>query len=332
MRKFTVLLLVILATLTLSAQKNEEPFQAYGKPVIKVFTNWHQGVGNSDFEDNSGFELSRGVLGYEHFFSSHISSKVIIDVDDPGAGKFTEAAYMRNAYIAYNNDKLSAYFGILGMKQFKEQENNWGYRYIYKSAMDHYKFNNSVDAGFYVKYKVLDWLSADVTLTNGEGAKSQQDVEGKYRTGYGLTFKPIDGLTFRGYYDVLYSPGSTPGNVTENQNALALFIGYKADNLRVGAEYNKLLNYKYDVDDDRKIYSVYASYKFLKDFQAFVRYDIFSAEESGLSEDVIMAGLEYSIVKGVKVSPNFRYGNYAFKSAIPTGQGAFFYLNFEYKF
>jgi len=333
MRKITFLLAVLLtAIVNTSAQNSDDAFKAHGKPVVKVFADWHQGFGDSDFTDYSGFQLSRGVLGYEHFFSPNISAKVIVDMDDPGSGKLTEVAYMRNAYVAYNGDELSAYFGIIGLKQFKEQENNWGYRYIYKSAMDHYKFNNSVDAGFYVKYNVLDWLNVDVTLTNGDGAKSQQDVEGKYRTGYGFTLKPISGFTLRAYYDVLYAPESTPGIVNENQSALALFLGYQTDKMRIGAEYDKLLNYKYDAADDREIYSVYASYKFIRDFQAFVRYDILNADVAGDSEEVFMAGVEYSVVKGVKVSPNFRYGNYAFSSSIPSGEGSFIFMNFEYKF
>ena len=337
MKKLTILLAVMLAAMTVSAQEAEEPFKAHGKPVIKVFTNWHQGFGNDEsedvndeFADESGFELTRGVLGYEHFFSPRISSKVIIDMTSSGLDKPAMVAYMRNAYIAYKDENLNAYFGIIGLKQFKEQESSWGYRYIYKSAMDHYKFNNSVDAGLYVKYEFTDWLSTDVTLTNGDGAKSLQDTEGKYRTGYGLTLKPLKGLTFRTYYDVLFAPESTTGLVQENQSSLALFIGYKTENLRLGVEYDKLLNYKYDDADDREIYSVYGSYIFNKDYQAFARYDKLNADYDGDSEYVFMAGVEYSIVKGVKVSPNYRYGDFAFSS--PTGKGSFFYMNFEYKF
>ena len=330
MKQFTFLLVVMLATMTLSAQEEESSFSPHGKPVIKVFTNWHQGFGSDEFEDESGFELKRGVVGYEHFFSPRISSKVIVDMTSSGLDKPALVAYMRNAYIAYKGDKLSAYFGVLGMKQFKTQESNWGYRYIYKSAMDHYKFNNSVDAGLYVKYDFIDWLSADVTISNGEGAKSQQDIEGKYRTGYGLTLEPIKGLTFRSYYDLLYANESTVGLPTENQNMLALFLGYETDLFRVGAEYNTLKNFAFDGSDDRDIYSLYSTVYINDKLNVFARYDNISAEVSGKSEYTVMGGIEYKIVKGVKVSPNYRYGDYAFSS--PKGEGSFFYLNFEYKF
>lgn len=332
MKKIKVLAVLMCAAVTLFSQEKSEGFKPHGKPVIKIFTNWHQGFGDDDFDAYSGFQLTRGVVGYEHYFTPRISSKVIVDTDDPGEGKLTEVAYMRNAYIAYKGDKLDAYFGIIGLKQFKEQENNWGYRYIYKSAMDEYKFNNSVDAGAYVKYKFTSWLSADFTISNGEGAKKQQDSEGKYRTGYGLTLKPIKNITIRSYYDYHYSPSSTDLITHEDQSSIAFFLGYTSDKLRIGAEYNKLWNFKFDGADDRDLYSVYSTVKVIKDLQLFARYDVHEAEYSSKSEHLIIAGIDYAIAKGVKVSPNIRYGDFAFSSSTPNGEGALFFMNFEYKF
>lgn len=329
MKKFFVLVAALCLAQLLSAQTEKEAFKPSGKPVIKVFTDWHQGLGDQTFKDESGFELTRAVLGYEHYFSEHISTKVIVDMDDPGANsKMTEVAYLRNAYVAYKDDRLNVVFGVLGMKQFKTQEDNWGYRYLYKSAMDHYKFNNSVDAGLYVKYKVLDWAILDVSVTNGEGAKSQQDIEGKYRMGYGFELEPLKNLTFRTYYDYFYAPEMSVPN--ENQATLSLFLGYETDKYRLGIEYDNLSNFDFDGNDDREIFSVYGSYVFSKKMQAFARYDYLIADVANETEQVYMAGVEYSPVKGVKVSPNFRYGDYAFSS--PTGEGAYVYLNFEYKF
>ncbi len=319
-----------LVTLSLSAQEEKEAFKPSGKTVFKVFTNWHQGFGDDDiYTDDSGFELSRGVMGYQYQFAPNWSSKVIVDMADPGSGKLTEVAYIRNAYIAYKDDRLNAVFGIIGMKQFKTQENNWGYRYLYKSAMDEYKFNNSVDAGLYIKYEIADWMSADVTISNGEGAKSQQDTEGKYRMGYGAEIKPLDGLTFRAYYDYFYAPEPVAGTLSDNQDMLALFVGYEQEKFRVGVEYDILNNYKFVTDDNRDIFSVYGSVALAKQMQAFARYDMLMAEEALSSENVAIAGFEYNVVKGVKVSPNFRYINYTDSSQ---EDGGFFYLNFEYKF
>lgn len=330
MRLLCFILAVAYTAMPLCAQEKENEFKSSGKPVVKVFTDWHQGMGSQDFEKESGFALTRAVLGYQYQFTPNISSKVVVDMDDPGSGTLTEVAYLRNAYIAYDNDQLNVCFGVIGMMQFKEQEKNWGYRYVYKSAMDYYKFNNSTDLGIYARYKFLDWLSADVTITNGEGAKKQQDIEGKYRTGVGLFLTPFDGFLCRTYYDVLYASESTPGITYKNQSTLALFLGYKTEKYRVGVEYDLLYNYKFEGTDDRDIISCYASYAFAKKFQAFGRYDYLHAEVEGKTEYTMMIGVDYQVIKGVRVSPNYRYGDYNFKGVL--GEGSYFYLNLEYKF
>jgi len=323
-------MVILLVTFTLCAQETHQAFEPSGKAVFKVFTNWHQGIGDDiSYYDDSGFELTRGVIGYEYHFSPNWSSKVLVDMDDPDAGKLTEVAYIRNAYVAYNNDKINAVFGIIGMKQFKTQENIWGYRYIYKSAMDEYKFNNSVDAGLYLKYNLNTFLSLDVTLSNGEGAKSQQDTEGKYRMGYGLEAQAFEGMLFRLYYDYFYAPEPLAESQSADQDVLALFLAYKQDHYRIGLEYNILHNYQFVSIDDRHLLSAYGSVSFLEKMQAFVRYDKLMAEDVLQSEEVYMLGFEYQIIKGIKLSPNFRYLNYTDSSQ---ADGAYVYVNFEYKF
>ena len=326
MRKL-LLLVVAFCVASISNAQEENAFKPSGEPVIKVFANWHQGFGDDDYKDESGFEATRAVLGYSYKFTPNFYSKVVVDMDNPKSGKLTEVAYLRNAYIAYKDKRLNVIFGVLGLKQFKEQESNWGYRYIYKSAMDHYKFNSSVDAGLYIKYKLFDFLSADVTLTNGEGAKSQQDIEGKYRLGGGLSASLVEGLSVRVYYDYFWASDDVAAN--KSQNTLALFLGYESEVFRIGAEYDMLNNYKFDRIDQRDILSVYSSVSFAKDMQVFARFDHLNARNVLKSENVALVGLDYQIIKGVKVSPNIRYVDY-----IDTTQkdGGYVYLNFEYKF
>lgn len=326
MRKLLFLISALCVAFIVNAQE-KEAFKPSGAPVVKVFTNWHQGFGNEVVEDESGFEATRAVMGYAYKFSPNIYTKVVLDVADPKTGKLTEVAYLRNAYVGYKDSRLNVLFGILGMKQFKEQENNWGYRYIYKSAMDEYKFNSSVDAGVYVKYKFFDFLSADVTISNGEGAKKQQDIEGKYRFGGGLSLSLVEGLSFRAYYDYFWSSDDVAAY--RDQNTLAFFMGYENDAFRLGAEYDVLQNYAFDQIDDRSILSFYASVTATKKMQVFGRFDRLMAENVLASENVVIAGLDYQVVKGVKVAPNIRYIDYTNSAQ---DSGAYFYLNFEYKF
>lgn len=328
MKLIITLLCLCLGFTSLSAQENEV-FKPHGKPIAKVYANWHQGMGNDVYKDDSGFEILRAVIGYEYNFSPYISTKVIFDTDNPSSGKLTEVAYLRNAYVAYKKDKLQAYFGVIGVKQFKTQENNWGYRYIYKSAMDEYKFNNSVDMGLYVKYKLTKWASADITISNGEGAKKQQDAEGKYRIGYGLELEPIKNLTFRTYYDYWYATEPTEGLEPKDQSSIAFFLGYEVEKFRIGAEFNRLWNFAFDDMDERDIYSIYGSYGLSSKLQAFARYDKLVANYANETNHVVLAGLDYKLVKGVQVSPNYRYTH---DGDGVDEKGHLVYLNLEYKF
>lgn len=328
MRQISTFLVVVFGILNLVAQGNVEPFKPHGKPVVKIFADWHQGMGNEEFSDDSGFEIKRAVFGYQYQFSPKISAKLVLDTDNPG-GKLTEVAYLRNAYVAYKADLGEVYFGIIGIKHFKTQENNWGYRYLYKSAMDEYKFNNSVDAGVYAKANATDWISFDLTISNGEGAKSEQDTEGKYRFGLGTEIEALKNLTFRAYYDYFDAPTPTGTEIINDQTSIALFLGYEVNAFRVGLEYNTLQSFGFEDNDDRQLYSVYGSYVFNNKLQAFARYDKLEADQAGLSEYVAIGGLEYAVVKGVKIAPNYRHVN---QGDGDLEHGHYAYLNLEYKF
>ncbi len=321
-----VVVLSILFVISAFAQDKDDEFKPSGKAFAKVFVNWHQGFGDQYFKDESSFELTRGLVGYQYQFSPRFSSKMEIDVDNPKSVNLTEVAYLKSAYLAYKYKGLEVCFGVIGMMQFKEAENNWGFRYVYKSAMDYYKFNSSTDDGLYIRYKFLDWLSADATITNGEGAKSQQDTEGKYRMGYGLSLSPLKGLSFRAYYDLLFAQEETP----YDQSIYSFFLGYDGGIFRLGTEYNILYNYDFEQVDDRWIYSAYGSWAFADKFQVFGRYDYLYADYAGDTEYMMMIGFDYELVKGVKISPNYRYGDFAFKGV--AGEGSYFYFNLQYKF
>lgn len=326
LKKLLFVITYLTISKTLIGQVSSETFKPSGKPILKVFADWHQGFGNDNFVAESGFEATRALIGYKYQFSPFISTKFEIDTDNPSSGKLTEVAYLKTASLNYKRNGLSVSVGVIGMKQFKAQESNWGYRYIFKSAMDYYKFNSSSDLGVHASYKFSDWLSADVTVTNGEGAKKQQDAEGKYRTGAGLSLSPVDGLLFRAYYDLWFAQDETP----YNQSTYAFFLGYVKEKFRLGVEYNILYNYDFEKVDDRHLFSAYGTYCINDKFQVFGRYDYLYADYASKTEYMILAGFDYNVVKGVKISPNYRYGDFAFSGV--AGEGSYLYVNLEYKF
>jgi len=324
---FKLLLIAILAISSIQVIAQEEEFKPHGKPIIKAFADYHSIF--TDGEAKNAFSITRAYVGYQYSFSKNFSAQVVMDFGDPTFGKFQLTAYLKNAYIKYNYKNLTVNFGMIGTTAFKEQENFWGYRYIYKSFQDAYKFNPSADLGVTVKYKFFKFLSADLSLLNGDGYKIIK-VDSTLKVAAGITATPVKGLVLRAYYDYM--------NKSVAQQTLAFFAGYSFEKIRFGAEYNHQLTHGLIESKDFSGFSAYTAYQVHKRWSIFARYDnlysekVESTDENPWNFDVdgqlIIGGFDYSPVKGVKMALNYR-------GWIPTNSdnslihGA--YLNVEFK-
>lgn len=323
------ILLITAGRIILSGQDKPEDseFKPSGSPFAKIYTNFHTQV--SEGENQTAFEITRAYLGYEYNFSRNFSAKINLDFGDPESGKFQHAAYLKYAYLNYSNRNFSIYFGMIKTSIFEIQEKIWGHRYILKSFMDEYKFESSADIGVSLAYKINNILSIDAILVNGEGYKSVQ-LDSTYRGGAGITIKPFQGLILRGYFDY-----------EKKDEALinfATFIGYSNDALSAGLEFNIENNNKYIKDHNLTGYSAYGSYQINKWFEVFGRYDNLNSNKLSGEPDpwnilndghLIMAGVEFTPVKGIKLAPNY-------KGWLPNASGSslisWIYLNAEISF
>ncbi|MEZ5070346.1 MAG: hypothetical protein R2751_05105 [Bacteroidales bacterium] len=282
----------------------------------------------------AAFEVRRAYFGYERALNSHFSAEVKLDIgsvdDDSEYSLIRRYAYFKNAYLSYRNNNLTAWFGLTDMLQFKVQEKFWGYRYLYKSYMDEYKFGSSADLGAGVQYKVSSRITADLMVSNGEGYKNYQ-YDDVFRAGAGLTLLPAEGLTLRAYYTV-HTTRESP------QMTWAGFAGYERGPFRVGAEYIHQFNYKFNGDHSRYGYSAYARYGLGDRWELFARYDqlysnILPGEESpwNLADDgsALMGGIQFAPIDGLKMALNYQdWVEYASNG----GSAPFLYLNFEVDF
>lgn len=301
-----VLLIFIMTSIFASgfSQSSTDQFKPHGKPLALIFSNFH-----TTFKDNenfSQFQIRRAYLGYEYNFSENWYGKLVLDVGNPGVGKLQATAFLKNAYFKYKKDKFSASFGMISTTQFKVSEKIWGNRYILKSFQDAYGFNASADLGVKAAYKFASFISADFTITNGEGYK-RIERDSVLRYAIGTTIKPIKNVTARVYADVM-------GEGTK-QESLAAFLAYNSHKFMVAGEYNYQKNFRKMNGVDLYGTSLFSSFKPGKKLKLFARYDILkSSTVEGETEpwhlDVngqyIIAGLEYSPMKGVKLAPNFR--------------------------
>ncbi len=324
---FTILVFLLFLSGIKAQETNNEEFTPSGKASAKIFTNAHTTY--IDGENSSAFEVQRAYFGYGYSFSKEFSTKLTLDVGDPGTGKLQMTAYLKNALLEYHKEKLKVDFGLIGTYGFNVQEKQWGNRYVYKSFQDGYGFGPSADLGASAEYKFCDYFKVDAMLLNGEGYKNLQ-ADNTYKGAIGATITPIKNLNIRVYYDNMSKAVA--------QSTMAFFAGYTADKFKVGAEYNLQQNNKFVDNQDMSGESFYATVFATKKVNFFARFDNLTSSKPGgatngwnIAKDgqAYIVGVEYKPVKGVKISPNFQGWN-------PKLSGAAFvssaYLNLEISF
>ena len=236
---------MVLAPLITFPQGNNDGDASKGQPHFKVFWNYHYDY-TENTEQVSAFELTRVYLGYKYKFDDKFSAKITYDIGKNDAGS-NHTAFVKIAQLDYKiNPSVKISMGLIGGKQYKDQENHWGYRYIYKMLQDENKFGPSADLGINAEFKISKTLMANLFVVNGEGYKNLQDDDGNQRFGMSLIYNPLKKLTTKFYYDTHASENS------KSLNNIAFFAGYKTDSWRIGAEYNKMengTNYKTAIDE-----------------------------------------------------------------------------------
>jgi hypothetical protein len=324
---FLLITLSIINPFVNADAQTEDTFTPNGKPLILLFSNLNTSF-NKDGSDMA-FEITRVYLGYEYFLSENISSRVNIDVGDPGVGKLQMTAYIKNAYVQYKKEGFSARFGMIGADQFKLQEKQWGYRYLLKSFQDEYGFGPSADLGAAIAFAPSEYISFDISVLNGEGYKNLQS-DSIFKTTAGLTITPIKGFVLRGYFDRMKNDFA--------QTSMALYAGYSNKTFKSGIEYNIQKNNSMKDNLDFSGISIYASLGLAKKISIFTRYDkLWSTTLTGDSNpwnnnrdgQLFVAGFDYSPTKGVKIAPTYMGWSPSDKSALYTSTIA---LNFEIKF
>jgi hypothetical protein len=292
----------------------QESFTLNGKPIITVFSDFTNTTSNG--KSNNAFELQRAYLGYGYNFSREFSGKVVFDIaNTPGLNPSAFTAFLINAYAEYTTGILKANMGLIGTTMFCLQESIWGKRYLYKSFQDQYGFQSSADLGAKVNLQFIPEVSLDLAVFNGEGYKKVQ-ADSTMQFTIGLTAQPIKNLYARVYYDYMANQKYATTKVA--QTSFNVFLAYKADFATIGAEYNTQTGNKNTANHNLSGLSVWATVPFAKQFAGIVRYDDLMSDKIGTATtgwntstdgQVYMAGIEYAPVKGVQITPNYRYSS-----------------------
>lgn len=309
---------LFLSSLSASSQ-DSIAFKPSGKIIGKGFFDYSTGFGKKNTE--AGFDITRAFLGYNYKFTKKLQAQVVTDCASGHNDQGGLDVYLRNAFVSWDDKKLSVSAGLIGLLQFNTQEKYWAHRYVLKSFQDLNKMGSSVDAGITASYALTPYLSVDISFLNGEGYKKIVK-NNSTRYGLGLTLSPIKNMAIRAYGDV-YNDGEDmrdpyPSTATssnyKNQYALALFAGYQNDAISVGAEYNRQYNKGFIGDKDCYGYSLYSTVKVAPKCNVYGRYDSMDSSAPSsiatswnkLDGQLTIVGAEFQIAKQLKISPNLR--------------------------
>jgi hypothetical protein len=326
--------IVVILTLAFNFNYSQEEFQQNGSPHFKIFWNYH-----NDFTKNiskkSAFELNRVYLGYKHNFSENISTKVTYDIGSNTSGS-EYTAYVKIAQLDWKlNPKLKLSMGLIGNKQFNDQEKLWGYRYTYKGFLNEFKFGASADLGINSEFIINPKLKVNLFVFNGEGYKALQDDDGNQRVGTSFIYSISNKIFGKIYLD------SHPSKDAKAITNSSIFLGYNNSDIKLGVEYGKIKNgrtYKNAEDGhNRDGYSVFAIKSLKNNFEIYARYDSISSNilsgqtipwNNNNDGNLLIFGTQYQAVQGVKFNLNYRLFN--FSNSIINNKSAVF-LNAEFK-
>lgn len=299
----------------------DKDFNVMDKLVIKAFINFHGDLGNSEVK-RTAFEVKRAYFGYSHKFTDNLVGQVILDVQltQPNDKYY---AFLKIASLSWTPiEGLKINGGMISPKQFKVQERFWGYRYLYKSYQDEYKFGPSADLGITAEYKFNDYVSIDGAFLNGEGYKHICLRYPDFKVAAGITVHPIKKLTLRLYYDNMNNKDTALSyDFKALQSTYSAFAGFKLNKrFRIAGEYNYQQQFKNVRDHNLFGFSFYSTYVISKKFEVFGRVDKLSSNKLvGETENwfnngdgtLYLGGLQYYPVKGVKLAVNYRYWSFA---------------------
>lgn len=280
-----------------------------GHPIAEIFTDFH--VNLNDTSKTTGFALNRAYLGYNFIPDDHFSGMVIVNAgvpDDLAPGSLPRRyAYIREASIAYTNEKLKIVFGITGTKLFAFQQQFWGKRYIANTYQSINGYGFVADLGIAADYKINDIIAADFTLMNGEGYSNLQ-LDNGLRTSVGFTITPDTRFAFRIYFDVERVK-------TIWQPMFVLFAGFKNNLLTFGAE----ATYKSNLDLNRGHHawglSGTGAIKLAEKTELFARYDYSTSvtvpdetrQWNYLNDgSFLVLGIQYTFNKYVKIALDYQ--------------------------
>lgn len=324
-----LILFTILSAWTISVQ-SQNLFK--GKPLTEIFADFHYYPDN-DTSTTNGFALNRAFLGWNFVTDTKFSATVIVNAGSPSelapGSKSRRMAYFREASITWSGDRLTLSGGMTTTKGLIFQQKFLGKRYVADNfeALDGYI--TVADLGFTADYVINKYLKADISLMNGEGYSSMH-VDNSIRSSLGFTITPFRNAVIRLYCDLDHPRGVW-------QNMLLGFVGYKNENITIGAELARKTNFDLINGHHAWGFSSTGAVKIFNKTELFGRYDLTSSSaETDMNQpwnylsdrQFAVVGLQYSFTDSFRMALDYQ-GMFPWSGGIRDKNGIFVNAHFK---
>lgn len=344
MKKSFFILLCFIVTVSISAQKADEPA---GKISGVIFGDYYynairdtgfanlKNTASTGAKDLHGLQFRRINLTYDYKFSSKFSTRVRLESDEANfttsssdkSSKF--GVYIKDAWVRWNfSTNHELIIGVQPTNAFEVSEGIWGNRFLEKTILDLRGYVASRDMAISLKGKLDSTGIVKYWLMYGNNSPGKPETD-KYKRYYAnIELTPIKNLSI-----TLYTDYQGKADIKDKYNAnaeiandiltAAFFVGYKVKNkYSFGVEtiYNKITNGYEDKTDSVFVdkagmgLSVFGSFNLAPKYALFGRFDYFEPNSNsqviGDTRNWMMFGLNYKPTEKIILSPNLIYETY----------------------
>lgn len=300
----SVLGFLVLTSVAALSQESDD-FKPGGKLFGMLFANYHTTFEGG--ENNAAFEVTRSFLGFDYLFSEKLSTRIMYDgTTEVINGKTIYSAYLRNAFIQYDDGRVLIRGGLIGIEQISMTEKIWGYRFLARPPIDYAGMIQVADLGVMTKFNAGEKVTFDLALINGRGFKDLAS-NGTVKFTAGASLMPVENFIIRAYYDLMGPSGRM-------QRTASIIAAWTGPDFTAGAEYMRQNNHLKIDGNNYSGLSLFTRVRLADRVVLFARYDnigsVIPEEETepwNIDRDgsYLFAGIEFSPVRNIRISPNF---------------------------
>lgn len=269
---------------------------------------------NKDLKNQNGFWFRRIYFTYDYKYTEQWQTRLRLEYNSPGDFKTKDSIkpYIKDAYLQWKKSNCNLFLGISPSPIWEYIEGFWGYRSVEKTPLDLYKMGDSRDFGIALLGTVGEKKIFRYHLQLGNGAGIKSETNRRKKIAGSFLFDTQKKVYIELYVD--YEKLDVPTSIYTYQ----AFLGWKGEKGRFGAMYSHQVrkNVSPGADMNIDVASILAIAKANDKISLLFRLDrVADALPWGPTQSyiplnssspftLIIAGIDYSILKDIKLIPN----------------------------